>query len=84
MIHIFIFTGDKYLIAGGYVDGSDKLTEVVEYFETTSTPSFGQLPSKRHIPVGAMFGNAPILCGGWDGSGNSLDTCISYQDSEWS
>ena len=31
-----------------------------------------------------MFGNAPILCGGYDGSGNYLDTCISYHDSEWS
>ena len=85
VIHIFIFTGGKYLLAGGFFSGgSNKLTEVVEYVETTSTPSFGQLLSIRTIAVGAMFGNAPILCGGYDESWSSLDTCISYQDSEWS
>ena len=84
VIHIFIFTGEKYLIAGGNVDGSNKLTEVFEYAMTTSTPSFGQLPTQRSIAVGAMFGYAPILCGGYDESWSSLDTCISYQDSEWS
>ena len=32
-----------------------------------------------------MLGNTPILCGGRDElNGNYLDTCISYQDSEWS
>ena len=34
-----------------------------------------------------MFGNAPILCGGRDGSPQFsfeyLSTCITYQDSEW-
>ena len=85
VIHIFIFTGDKYLIAGGLVSGnSNKLTEVFEYATTTSHPSFGQLPTQRSRAVGAMFGNAPILCGGYDESWSSLDTCISYQDSEWS
>ena len=85
VIHIFIFTGSKFLIAGGFVDGSfNKLTEVLEYVETTSTPSFGQLPSTRSNAVGAMFGNAPILCGGRAGSIDFFDNCISYQNSEWS
>ena len=61
------------------------MIEVDEYFETNSTPSFGQLPSKRIRAVGAMLGNTPILCGGRDElNGNYLDTCISYQDSECS
>ena len=85
VIHFFIFTGSKFLIAGGFVDGSfNKLTEVLEYVETTSTPSFGQLPSTRSNAVGAMFGNAPILCGGRAGSIDFFDNCISYQNSEWS
>ena len=73
----FIFTG--YLIAG-----SDKLTEVVEWVENNSTPSFGQLPLARSRAVGAIFGNAPILCGGYAWMHGWLDTCISYNDSQWS
>ena len=75
------------MIAGGSIDGaaSNIMTEVVELVKTNSTPSFGQLPSERIGAVGAMFGNAPILCGGDNESlNNSLDTCISYQESEWS
>ena len=72
------------MIAGGEVDGSQsELTEVVELVKTNSTPSFGQLPSARWGDVGAMFGNAPILCGGYDGS-SYLDSCISFQNSQWS
>ena len=53
-------------MAGGKVkDASNELTEVVEYVKTTSTPSFVQLPSKRNHAVGAMFDNAPIICGGY-------------------
>ena len=68
------------MIAGGNVDGDDTMTEVVELVKTNSTPSFGQLPSNIHLyAVGAMFGNAPILCGGF-----LDDTCITYhQDSGW-
>ena len=75
-------------MAGGKVkDASNKLTEVVEYVKTNSTPSFVQLPSKRNHAVGAMFGNAPILCGGYEETDKYrryLDSCISYQDSQWS
>ena len=53
-------------MAGGKVkDASNELTEVVEYVKTTSTPSFVPLPSKRKHAVGAMFDNAPIICGGY-------------------
>ena len=53
------------MIAGGNVaGGSNELTEVVDLVKTNSTPSFGNLPSYRRGAVGAMFGNAPILCGG--------------------
>ena len=84
MVFIFIFTGGQYLIAGGYVNGGPTdSTEVVELVKTNSTPSFGQLPSTRYYAVGAMFGNAPILCGGRDGS-SYFDTCISFQNSQWS
>ena len=71
------------MIAGGYVyPASDEMTEVIDLVETNPTPSFGQLPSARDDAVGTMLGNAPLLCGGYDGSW--LDTCISYhQDSEW-
>ena len=80
----FYFTVGRYLIAGGSIDDlPDELTEVVELVKTNSTPFFGQLPSKRDKAVGAMFGNAPILCGGWDGS-SILDSCISFQNSQWS
>ena len=66
-------------MAGGKVkDVSNELTEVVEYVKTTSTPSFVQLPSKRNHAVGAMFDNAPIICGGYyqsdSRSWKSLDT----------
>ena len=78
------FTGGQFLIAGGFVDGaSDEITEVVELVNTSTTPSFGQLPSERVFAVGAMFGNAPLLCGGEEKQ-SKLDTCISYQDSQWS
>ena len=80
----FHFTGGQYLIAGGIVDGAPyEMTEVVELVNTNSTPSFGNLPSRRYYAVGAMFGNAPILCGGYDGS-SYLDSCISFQNSQWS
>ena len=80
----FHFTGGRYLIAGGDVSGaSDEMTEVVELVKTNSTPSFGQLPSKRDGAVGTMLGNAPILCGG-NGGSSYEDACISYhQDSGW-
>ena len=79
------FTGGQYLIAGGNVGGASyTVTEVIDLVETNPTPSFGQLPSTRYYAVGTMLGNAPLLCGGYDGS-SKLDTCISYhQDSEWS
>ena len=75
-------------MAGGKVkDASNELTEVVEYVKTTSTPSFVPLPFKRSHAVGAMFDNAPIICGGYypgyPGPWEFLDTCISYQDSQW-
>ena len=80
----FHFTGGMYLIAGGDVDGGpQELTEVVELINTNSTPSFGQLPSARRGAVGAMFGNAPIICGVIYGS-SYLDSCISFQNSQWS
>ena len=60
--------------------GTVELTEVVELVQTNSTPSFGQLPSYRYGVVGAMLGNAPILCAGSD-----KDSCIVYhQESNWS
>ena len=72
------------MIAGGYSNGDDDtMVEVVELVKTNSTPSFGQLPTYQYEAFGAMFGNAPLLCGGFDGFGY-LDTCISYQYSEWS
>ena len=70
------------MIAGGRLDGRNLRTEVVELVKTNSTPSFGQLPSRRDGAVGAMFGNAPILCGGYGSS--YLDSCISFQNSQWS
>ena len=84
LLLIFIFKGGngKYLLAGGL----NELTEVVDLFKNISPSSFGQLPTQRNHAVGAMLGDAPILCGGshWDGSEKTFDTCISYQDSEWS
>ena len=75
------------MIAGGIVLGNqNELTEVIELFMANSIPSFGQLPSTRCSAVGAMFGNAPIICGGSDGSydGNFFDSCIAFQNSQWS
>ena len=84
----FHFTGSQYLIAGGFSNRDprdDTITEVVELIKNNSTPSFGQLPSTRSGAVGTMFGNAPLLCGGFDDGHYVLDTCISYhQKSEWS
>ena len=72
------------MIAGGWrIDGGSELTEVVELVKTNSIPSYGQLPSNREAAVGIMFGNAPILCGGFDGY-SYLDSCISFQNSQWS
>ena len=75
------------MIAGGTFGDSpvpDNLTEVVELVKTNSTPSFGQLPSIRVEAVGAIFGNTPIICGGYDYGSyyDFADTCISYQDSQ--
>ena len=81
----FHFTGGQYLIAGGSLNGDDTMTEIVTLVNNNSTPSFGQLPFHRSIAVGAMLGNGPILCGGYNGSDSVIDNCISYrQDSEWS
>ena len=59
------------MIAGGYIsnDTSGLRTEVVELFNTNSTPSFGELPNQEIGAVGAMFSNAPIICSGWYHSG---------------
>ena len=59
-------------------------TEVVEFVETNSIPSFGQLPSRRMGSVGGIFGKIPIICGGNDRSGTDFDSCISFKNSEWS
>ena len=80
--HCFHFLVGCFLIAGGFIDYA--LTEVVELIENDSTPSFGQLPSTRAGAVGAMFGNAPIICSGRDGFNNYLDSCISFKNSQWS
>lgn len=91
----FHFTGGKYLIAGGCFDGSStdhknciptEMTEVVDFAKTNSAPSFGQLPARRQGAVGAMIGNAPLLCGGCVEfiDGPYFDSCISYQNSQWS
>ena len=86
---IFIcFTGGKYLIAGGYDSGDPDhyySTEVVELIKTNSTPSFGNLPLYRKQAVGAILGNAPILCGGYDAPHDysSLDSCVSFQNAKW-
>ena len=70
------------MIAGGSIGST--MTEVVELDKTNSTPSFGRLPSKLIGAVGTMLGNAPILCGGHNGSYKIYDICISYQqDSGW-
>ena len=61
--------------------GNVASTEVVELIKTDSTPSFGQLPVERIDAVGTMFGDAPILCGGYYNS--ALDSCISFQNSQW-
>ena len=80
----FHFTVGRYLIAGGSFNFNlHDVTEVVELVNTNSTPSFGHLPSTRWAPVGAMFGNVPILCGGWH-FGTYYDSCISFQNSQWS
>ena len=80
---ILIFTGGKYLIAGGEGEVGDS-TEVIELIKTDSTPSFGQLPSRRNGAVGTMFGNVPILCGGSLSFGDLYDSCLSFQNSKWS
>ena len=83
-ITIINLTGGQYLIVGGLVHGGQhELTEVVEFDKNKPTPSFEQLPSQQEGAVGGMFGKAPILCGGFDGS-SQLDSCISYQNSQWS
>ena len=66
------------MIAGGNVDGGeDEMTEIVELLKTNSTPSFGQIPSKRSRPVGTWFG-APLICGGSSDTKEVFDTCIFY------
>ena len=78
------------MLAGGQVDrdvgyvGRDEITDVLELIQTNSTPSFGKLPSVREGPVGAMIGNAPTLCGGVDNYFFFLDSCISFENSQWS
>ena len=69
------------MIAGGITPPKERKTEVVELL-SNSTLSFGQLPSTRVGAVGAMFGNDPILCGGF--YGYSYFACISFQNSQWS
>ena len=86
-VFYFHFPVGRYLIAGGSISDpydSSEITEVVELVKTNSTPSFGQLPTRFRVgPVGAMFGNAPIICGGYI-SHIGADTCISFQNSQWS
>ena len=66
------------MIAGVNVDGGeDEMTEIVELLKTNSTPSFGQIPSKRSRPVGTWFG-APLICGGSSDTKEVFDTCIFY------
>ena len=82
------------MIAGGYVNSLSSIytnnnnpyniTEVVDLLKSNSTPSFGQLPLVyNHNAVGAMLGNVPIICGGFNGL-SAVDFCISFENSEWS
>ena len=74
-------------MAGGIViDAPLERTEVVELFQTNSTPSFGQLPFARIGAVGAMFDNVPIICGGLDEDLNeefAFESCTSFENSQW-
>ena len=74
-------------IVGSYLIAGDReTTEVVQLTKTNSTPSFGNLTCERVWAVGAMFGNAPMICGGAQPGFEitSFDSCISYEKTQWS
>ena len=69
IVCVFHFTVTRYLVVGGEVEGgNNEMTEVVTLEKSNCAEecfsSYGRLPSKRRGAVGAMFGKAPILCGG--------------------
>ena len=59
------------------IGGTEKVTEVVEFTHSNSTPSYGELPTEREYAVGAMHGNAPIVCGG---SAVSVEMIQTWKD----
>ena len=76
------FSVPRYLIVGG----SENRTEVFEYITSNSTPSYGQLPTRRQFAVGIMFGNAPIVCGGTEikeGEVVEFDSCLTFEKNQW-
>ena len=61
------------------------MTEVVEFINSDSTPSYGKLPTERRGAVGAMLGNALIVCGGGTNRYETCyDSCLTFENSQWS
>ena len=76
---MLFFSVQRYLVVGG----TEKMTEVVEFIPSNSIPFYGQLPNMRIGAVGAMLGNAPIICGGKE-KGYYFDSCLTFANSQWS
>ena len=77
---MLFFSVQRYLVVGG----SEKMAEVVEFITSNSTPSYGKLPTNRGGAVGAILGHAPIVCGGNNGSRDSIfDSCLIFENSQW-
>jgi len=70
---------------GGITSASGKTleTEVIDVSSSSSSSPFGDIPSERRGAVGGLLGSAPIYCGGWSPYGDSVDSCISFKNSQW-
>ena len=80
----FLFAANKFLIVGGYTDGNDLATEIIDVQSNSDvTSSFGEIPSRRADAVGGLIGSTPIICGGHDSNLDAQDSCFNYNQSQW-
>ena len=59
---------------------SQKQTEIIDLTDSsvTCTSAFGELESRRWVPLGGLINETPLLCGGELGYEDGYDSCIVF------
>ena len=72
------------LVSTGYPGSSAKKTEVINLLDDFSKcQDVGDFPLTIGEAVGSYLGSFPVICGGYDGSDDSLNQCHQLKSGVW-